>query len=171
MPKRKNSGSRSGDWKKYKILSSMLFGKGIDNSKGMIERAIEKAKNKKNVTFILMDAESLGFSDHSFDYVVTTFVLRTISDPLKALTEMRHFLKPSGEMIALEHMHSRNPLIARFEELIDQILFFLLGDHTTRLTVRDIEEAALPLRKQINCFLSKFFGRFERNRKNLIHLY
>ena len=40
---------------------------GVDNSKGMLEKAREKAKNMKNVTLILMDAESLGFMDHSFD--------------------------------------------------------------------------------------------------------
>ena len=48
---------------------------GVDNSKGMLEKAKEKAKNMKNATFILMDAESLGFLDHSFDYVVMIFVL------------------------------------------------------------------------------------------------
>ena len=123
----------------------------------MLENAREKAKDIKNVTFILMDAESLGFSDHSFDYVVTTFVLCTISDPVKALTEMRRFLKPSGEMIALEHMRSRNPIIARFEKLIDPILFFLFGDHTTRHTVRNIEEAGFIFKEAKKLFFKDIF--------------
>ena len=130
---------------------------GVDNSKGMLEKAKEKAKNLKNVTFILMDAESLGFSDHSFDYVVTTFVLCTISGPVKALTEMRRVLKPSGEMIALEHMRSHNPIIARIEELIDPILFSLLGDHTTRHTVRNIEEAGFIIKEAKKLFFKEIF--------------
>jgi demethylmenaquinone methyltransferase/2-methoxy-6-polyprenyl-1,4-benzoquinol methylase len=130
---------------------------GVDNSKGMLEKAKENAKNMKNATFILMDAESLGFLDHSFDYVVTTFVLCTISDPVKALTEMRRVLKPSGEMIALEHMRSQNPIIARFEELIDPILFSLLGDHTTRHTVRNIEEAGFIIKEAKKLFFKEIF--------------
>ncbi len=123
----------------------------------MLEKAKEKAKNMKNVTFILMDAESLGFLNHSFDYVVTTFVLCTISDPVKALTEMRRVLKPSGEMIALEHIRSHNPIIARFEELIDPILFSLLGDHTTRHTVRNIEEAGFIIKEAKKLFFKEIF--------------
>jgi demethylmenaquinone methyltransferase/2-methoxy-6-polyprenyl-1,4-benzoquinol methylase len=130
---------------------------GVDNSKGMLEKAQEKAKNMKNVTFILMDAESLGFFDHSFDYVVTIFVLCTISDPVKALTEMRRVLKPSGEMIALEHIRSPNSIIARLEELIDPILFSLLGDHATRHTVRNIEEAGFIIKEAKKLYFKEIF--------------
>ena len=114
---------------------------GIDNSEGMLEIALKKAEGLQNITLFLMDAEHLEFPDRSFDYVVTTFVLCTIPDPLKALTEMRRVLKPSGEMINLEHVRSSNPLIALFEDLINPVLFFLLGDHTTRHTLKNIEEA------------------------------
>jgi len=120
---------------------------GIDNSKGMLEKAREKATNMKNVTLLLMDAEHLEFPDNSFDYVVTTFVLCTIPDSVKALKEMRRVLKPSGELIALEHVRSSNPLIVRFEELIDPVLFFLLGDHTTRHTLKNIEEAGFTIQE------------------------
>ena len=86
---------------------------GIDNSEGMLEKAREKAKDMKNVTLLLMDAEHLDFPDNSFDYVVTSFALCTIPDPVKALKEMRRVLKQSGELIALEHMCSSTPFIAR----------------------------------------------------------
>ena len=114
---------------------------GIDNSAGMLEIAREKAGGMQNITLLLMDAEHLEFPDNSFDYVVTTFVLCTIPDPVQALKEMRRVLKPSGEFMALEHMHSSNPVIALFEDLINPFLFFLLGDHTTRHTLKNIEEA------------------------------
>ncbi len=120
---------------------------GIDKSEGMLEKAREKATDMKNVTLLLMDAEHLEFPDNSFDYVVTTFVLCTIPDPVKALKEMRRVLKPSGELIALEHVHSSYPLIARFEDLINPVLFFLLGDHTTRHTVKNIEDAGFTIKE------------------------
>lgn len=118
---------------------------GIDGSKGMLEKSREKAKAMKNVNLLLMDAECLEFSDRSFDYVIATFVLCTIPDPVKALKEMRRVLKPSGELIALEHMHSSNPIIDLFEHLIDPFLFFLLGDHTTRHTAKNIQKAGFTI--------------------------
>lgn len=120
---------------------------GIDNSGGMLEKAREKVREMKNVNLLLMDAEHLEFLDNSFDYVITTFVLCTIPDPVKALKEMRRVLKPSGELIALEHMHSSNPIIDLFEHLIDPFLFFILGDHTIRHTARNIEEAGFKIKE------------------------
>ena len=60
----------------------------------------------------LMDADCLGFPDNNFDYVVTTFTLYSIPNPLKALKEMRRFLKQSGELIAIEYVQSSNHFIA-----------------------------------------------------------
>jgi ubiquinone/menaquinone biosynthesis C-methylase UbiE len=120
---------------------------GIDISNVMLEKAGKKAIDMKNVTLLLMDAENLEFPDKSFDYVVTTFVLCTIPDPVKALEEMRRVLKPSGEMINLEHVRSSSPLIASFEDLINPVLYFLLGDHTTRHTLKNIEEAGFTIQE------------------------
>lgn len=64
---------------------------------------------------------------------------------MRAFKEIRRVLKLSGELIALEHVRSSNPLIFRFEELIDPFLFFLLGDHTTRHTLKNIEEAGFRI--------------------------
>ena len=120
---------------------------GIDKSEGMLEKAREKATDMKNVTLLLMDAEHLEFPDNSFDYVVTTFVLCTIPDPVKALREMRRVLKPSGELIALEHVHSSYLFIDCIEHLINPALFFLLGDHTTRNTLKNIEKAGFTIKE------------------------
>ncbi|WP_332309194.1 methyltransferase domain-containing protein [Methanosarcina lacustris] len=38
--------------------------------------------------------------------------LCSIPNPLKALKEMRRFLKPSGELIAIEYVQSSNHFIA-----------------------------------------------------------
>jgi demethylmenaquinone methyltransferase/2-methoxy-6-polyprenyl-1,4-benzoquinol methylase len=136
-----------GSGRNLKYYHSNALVTGIDNSEGMLEKAREKAKEMKNVNLLLMDAENLEFPDNSFDYVITTFVLCTIPDPVKALKEMRRVLKPSGELISLEHMHSSNPIIDLFEHLIDPFLFFLLGDHTTRHTARNIEEAGFKIKE------------------------
>jgi len=120
---------------------------GIDKSEGMLQKAREKTEGRKNITLYPMDAEHLEFPDNSFDYVVITFVLCTIPDPVKALREMRRVLKPSGELIALEHVHSDYPFIDFIEHLINPILFLLLGDHTTRHTVKNIEKAGFTIKE------------------------
>ncbi|AKB54041.1 methyltransferase type 11 [Methanosarcina sp. A14] len=120
---------------------------GIDKSERMLRRAQEKAESRKNITLYPMDAERLEFPDNSFDYVVITFVLCTIPDPVKALKEMRRVLKPSGELIALEHVHSDYPIVDFIEHLINPILFFLLGDHATRHTVKNIEKAGFTIKE------------------------
>lgn len=130
---------------------------GIDNSKAMLEIARKKVKGMENVTLHLMDAEHLEFPDKCFDYVVITFVLCTIPDPVKALSEMRRVLKPSGVLIALEHMHSSDPLISRLEYLINPVLLFLLGDHTTRHTEKNIEEAGFTILEMKNLAIKDVF--------------
>lgn len=134
-----------GSGRNLKYYSSKTQITGIDNSEGMLEKARKKAREMKNVNLFIMDAEHLEFPDNSFDYVITTFVLCTVPDPVKALKEMRRVLKPSGELIALEHLHSSNPIIAFFEHLIDPFLFFLLGDHTTRNTLKNIEDTGFTV--------------------------
>ena len=130
---------------------------GIDNSEGMLKKAREKAKGMKNITLLLVNAEHLDFPDESFDYVVTTFVLCSIPDPVKALREMKRILKPSGELIALEHMRSSYPLIARIEDLINPIMFFLIGDQMTRDTVGNIRKVGFTIKEERNLAFKDVF--------------
>jgi demethylmenaquinone methyltransferase/2-methoxy-6-polyprenyl-1,4-benzoquinol methylase len=99
----------------------------------------------KNVTLFLMDAEHLRFPDNNFDYIITTFTLCSIPDPLKALKEMRRVLKPSGELIAIEYVRSCNHLIAWFEDLISPVTCSLIGDSANRKTIEIIKEAGFTV--------------------------
>lgn len=130
---------------------------GIDNSEGMLEKAREKAKGRKNITLLLIDAEHMEFPDNTFDYVVTTFVLCSIPDPVKSLKETRRVLKPSGELIALEHMRSKSPLIARIEDLINPVMSFLIGDDMTRNTVENIKKAGFTITEEKNLAFKDVF--------------
>jgi len=130
---------------------------GIDNSEGMLKKARKKAEGMNNVTLLLMDAEHLEFPDNTFDYVVTTFVLCSIPDPVKALKEMRRVLKPSGEMINLEHMRSSNRFISRFEDLINPIIVSMTGIHVNRKTVENVVKAGFAIKDVENLLLKDVF--------------
>lgn len=130
---------------------------GIDNSEGMLDKARKKAKGRKHITLYLMNAEHMDFPDNTFDYVVTTFVLCSIPDPVKALKEMRRVLKPSGELVAIEHMRSKIPLIAWIEDLVNPIMFFFIGDDMTRNTVENIKKVGFTITEETNLAFKDVF--------------
>jgi demethylmenaquinone methyltransferase/2-methoxy-6-polyprenyl-1,4-benzoquinol methylase len=146
-----------GTGRNLKYYSSGALVTGIDNSEGMLEKARKKAEDMQNVTLFLMDAEHMEFPDNTFDYVVTTFVLCSIPDPVKALKEMRRVLKPSGELVALEHMRSKNSFIALIEDLINPIMFFFIGDDMTRNTVGNIKKAGFTIIEEKNLAFKDVF--------------
>ena len=114
---------------------------GIDISHGMLKRAQKRAQGLDNVALMHMDAEHLDFGDDTFDYVVTSFVLCTIPNPVAALIEMKRVCKPGGKLVLLEHVRSKNKLIAFFEDLLNPIPRFLVGTDINRDTVGNVKKA------------------------------
>jgi ubiquinone/menaquinone biosynthesis C-methylase UbiE len=51
-------------------------------------------------------AEALPFADASFDTVVSTLVLCTVSDPARAVDEVARVLRPGGRLLFLEHVRA-----------------------------------------------------------------
>ena len=67
----------------------------IDLSPQMLDRARKRASALGvNVFFREMDAQKLSFPNHSFDTVFTTFVFRSIPDPVAGLKELRSKRRP-----------------------------------------------------------------------------
>jgi SAM-dependent methyltransferase len=61
-------------------------------------RETASAARMTNVTFAAMPAESLGLPDASFDVVYCQFGLMFVTEPVRALREMRRVLRPGGRI-------------------------------------------------------------------------
>jgi ubiquinone/menaquinone biosynthesis C-methylase UbiE len=61
-------------------------------------------------------AEQLPLETGSFDCAVSTLVLCTVSDPARALGEVRRVLKPGGRLLFIEHVRSDDPGVARWQD-------------------------------------------------------
>lgn len=75
-----------------------------------------QAKLGRTVQIVTAPAEALPFDDESFDTVVSTLVLCTVSDPEAALAEVRRVLRPSGRLLFCEHVRSDSPRLARWQD-------------------------------------------------------
>jgi ubiquinone/menaquinone biosynthesis C-methylase UbiE len=119
---------------------------GIDISPKMMAKA-KKKKQKLEIDadLELMDAQRMDFHDDTFDFVVLTFVLCSVPDPQTALLEIRRVLKKDGKLIALEHVLSRNPFIALWENIHNPITRGLFGVNVNRDTRSNIETSGFKV--------------------------
>lgn len=60
-------------------------------------------------------AEQLPFEPGSFDTVVSTLVLCTVSDPMRAISEIVRVLKPGGRLLFCEHVEAEPGLRRRLQ--------------------------------------------------------
>jgi len=89
-----------------------------------------------NIEILNDKAESLSLADASFDAVVCTLVLCSVSNLEKALSEIHRILRPQGKFIFIEHVAAVNNLKRyqwqrRLEFLWKRIA---AGCHLTRYT-------------------------------------
>ena len=99
-------------------------------------------------------AEEIPLPDGSIDAVVSTWTLCTIPDSARALREIRRVLKPEGSFHFLEHGHSPEPRIARWQDRLTPLQKILAGGcHLNRPIDRMIEEAGFRFEA-----IERFYG-------------
>jgi ubiquinone/menaquinone biosynthesis C-methylase UbiE len=100
----------------------------------------------EGVSAIEAPAESLPFVDGSVDTVVFTLVLCTVPDPAAALAEAARVLRSSGKLLFVEHVRSRDPGLAGWQDRLEKPWRFLAdGCHCNRDTVAMIEASPFEL--------------------------
>ena len=135
---------------------------GIDFSEKMLQIAKEKLvkSGKRNITLKQRDVENLKFKDNSFDYVVTTCVFCSVPNPIKGLEEIRRVLKPTGKLIMIEHVLSKNPVIALIENVLNPITKLFMGVNINRNTKQNIIQTGMRIAEDRNLALLDVFKLF-----------
>jgi len=112
----------------------------------MLKKLRAKAGAGGGTEIVQASAQSLPFADGSFDTAVFTLVLCTVPDPGSALAETARVLRPGGRLLFIEHVRSRHPGLARWQDRLEKPWRFL-GDgcHCNRDTVATIEAAPFEL--------------------------
>ncbi|RME54190.1 class I SAM-dependent methyltransferase [Candidatus Woesearchaeota archaeon] len=134
---------------------------GIDISQKMLNKAIDRSKNLKNVSLLKMDAQDLKFKDNTFDIVFCTFVLCSVPDPVKTLKEMKRVCKPGGKLVMIEHVKSKNWLVWLFQKIHNPFTFYLFGFNIDRDTIGNIKKAGLTITKDKKLALFDVFRQIE----------
>lgn len=92
------------------------------------------------VELIEGSAESIPMEDKSIDTVVTTWTLCTIPDVAAALRDMRRVLKPSGELVFVEHGRAHDPRVQRWQARLTPMWKRLAGECHLNRPIRELLE-------------------------------
>ncbi|MEE8346525.1 MAG: class I SAM-dependent methyltransferase [Dehalococcoidia bacterium] len=115
----------------------------------MFKRARRRAKEVgRPIDLRQASAEELPFDDASFDTVVSTLVMCSVKDPLRALSEVRRVLKPSGELRMYEHVRYDHAFGAFWQDAITPVWrWFGAGCHPNRDTASVVREAGFEFQQ------------------------
>jgi len=96
---------------------------GCDMTEDMLDIAesIRKDRELDNVSFEVMDAESLRFEDGSFDIVSCRFAFHHFTNPKKVISEMVRVCRNGGKIVLVDGLSSEDPVKSEYHNRIEQI--------------------------------------------------
>ncbi len=91
------------------------------SDRGWALSARRRARTTREVRRVGLDGQRLDAADASYDHVLCTFTLCTITDPALALREVRRVLRPGGTFAFLEHGLAPTRRMARWQRRLDPL--------------------------------------------------
>ena len=122
----------------YKLLDKKSINTNVymmDINETMIEQAIKRKeyKNfKKNIDFIVSDAENIPLASNSMDCVAIAFGIRNVASMENALFEINRVLKSGGKFLCLEFSNVEVPIIKKFYDFYSKNIIPEIGNFVTK---------------------------------------
>ena len=115
---------------------------GLDPSAQLLTmaRADHPRTATRSIELIEGSAETIPLEDKSVYTVVTTWTLCTVPDVRTALQEMRRVLKPSGELLFVEHGRSPDVKVRRWQDRLTPVWKRLGGGCHLNRPIRELLE-------------------------------
>jgi ubiquinone/menaquinone biosynthesis C-methylase UbiE len=118
----------------------------VDLSPAMLDIARRHARDLSlHVTFFVMDGETLGFRDQSFDTVVDSLTLCTFPAPVVALREMARVCRTDGRILLIEHGRSERGWLGHWQDRKADRHALMLGCRWNREPLDLVRQAGLTL--------------------------
>lgn len=115
----------------------------IDSNSGNDKRAKRRIEAASvPIELLFADGQELPFDDASFDGVVTSLVLCSVSDVSRTLAEVRRVLKPGGRYFFFEHGLSDQPKLRKWQRRMNGVQMLLCGGCHLDRPIRGLLEAS-----------------------------
>ena len=100
----------------------------LDLNKEMLNQGKSKLKNKKNINFVIGNAEKLNFRNDYFDKYLISFCLRNVTEYIVSIKEAYRVLKPGGKYCCLEFSNPKSSLVSNTYKIYKSKILPLLGE-------------------------------------------
>lgn len=129
----------------------------IDPSPAMLEGALTAAREKGWQADIREGkGEAIPFEDESFDTVVCTYTMCSVTNQALALKEMRRILKPGGKLLFLEHGRAPEAGVYRTQRLIEPVWKRMMGNcHLTREVTAAVKRSGFEVTDTAHLYMDK----------------
>ena len=87
-------------------------------------------------------AEDIPFESNTFDTVVMTWTLCSVTDPVLALSEIKRVMKPGGKVIFAEHGKSPDQNIRKWQKTLNPLWSRLAGVCQLNRDIIDLYESS-----------------------------
>jgi ubiquinone/menaquinone biosynthesis C-methylase UbiE len=115
---------------------------GLDTSPRLLDMARDARSRSRVGTIELLEgsAEAIPMESASVDTVVMTWTLCSIPDARAALREMRRVLRPSGQLLFVEHGTAPNPRVRKWQDRLTPLWRRVAGGCHLNRPVRELLE-------------------------------
>ncbi len=104
-----------------RVSGADVIGCDMTSDMLLVAESIQRERGLDNVDFRVMDVESLGFEDGSFEIVSCRFAFHHFTDPGKAVSEMARVCKTGGKIVLVDGLSSEDAIKSEYHNRIEQL--------------------------------------------------